>query len=240
MIRSLALIVVLGFTAFSIAAPKPVPSSVDKDERAARPTLNRPIADLRLQGVALTDALDFLRDTTGANVHVNWKALEAAGVAKDTPITTRLTNIPLRKALTYVLAEADAANTITWYLDGGVIEVTTRELADKVMITRVYPVDDLLVEVPDFIGPQFDLQQASQSSSSRGGGGGSSLFSSTNNNTQPGATKSDRANSLVQLITETIRPDIWRSNGGTASITYFNGMLVVTAPRSVHEAIAGR
>jgi hypothetical protein len=41
------------------------------------------------------------------------------------------------------------------------------------------------------------------------------------------------------MIRETIRPEIWRENGGTASIRYYNGHLVVTAPRSVHEALGG-
>jgi hypothetical protein len=32
---------------------------------------------------------------------------------------------------------------------------------------------------------------------------------------------------------------VWRQNGGPASIRFFNGTLIVTAPRSVHEAIGG-
>ena len=34
-----------------------------------------------------------------------------------------------------------------------------------------------------------------------------------------------------------IQPDIWHVNGGLAGIRYFNGSLIVTAPRSVHEAL---
>jgi hypothetical protein len=37
----------------------------------------------------------------------------------------------------------------------------------------------------------------------------------------------------------TIQPDVWTLNGGTASVRYFNGSLVVSAPRSVHEALGG-
>ena len=49
----------------------------------------------------------------------------------------------------------------------------------------------------------------------------------------------DGADQLVTLIRETIRPTIWKENGGTAAIRYYNGNLIVTAPRSVHEAIGG-
>lgn len=247
--RRFTTIVALGSLGLCLAtAPVPVNTPAERaEQRSARPVLNRPIPELRLQGVSLIDALDFLRDTTGANIHVNWRALEEAGISKDAPVTTRLTNVPLRKALSYVLAEAAAGQSdLTWYVEGGVIEVTTRDLADRVMITRVYTVEDLLMEVPDFVGPQFDLQNASQQATSGGGGGGGggqSLFGSNNGSAggeQTRVTKDERGEGLVQLITETVRPDIWRANGGPASIRHFRGMLIVTAPRSVHEAIAGR
>jgi hypothetical protein len=41
------------------------------------------------------------------------------------------------------------------------------------------------------------------------------------------------------MIRETVRPEIWRENGGAASIRFYNGNLIVTAPRSVQEAIGG-
>ena len=55
----------------------------------------------------------------------------------------------------------------------------------------------------------------------------------------PGKTRDERGDELVTLITETVRPEIWAVNGGTATIRYFRGSLVVTAPRSVHEALGG-
>jgi hypothetical protein len=52
-------------------------------------------------------------------------------------------------------------------------------------------------------------------------------------------TKQERADDLVTLVRETIRPEIWKENGGTAAVRYYNGNLIVTAPRSVQEAIGG-
>jgi hypothetical protein len=43
----------------------------------------------------------------------------------------------------------------------------------------------------------------------------------------------------VDLIVQTVYPNMWVQNGGKASIRFFNGNLIVTAPRSVHEAIGG-
>jgi hypothetical protein len=62
---------------------------------------------------------------------------------------------------------------LTFYIDDGVIEITTTEIADNAMYTVVYPVQDLLVEPPPFIEPpQFDLSYASSRGSAGGGSGG--------------------------------------------------------------------
>ncbi|MBV8781493.1 MAG: hypothetical protein JO353_08860 [Phycisphaerae bacterium] len=44
---------------------------------------------------------------------------------------------------------------------------------------------------------------------------------------------------MIDLIEAIVRPDIWKAKGGPADIRFFNGSLIVTAPRSVHEAIDG-
>jgi uncharacterized membrane protein YgcG len=215
--------------------------------------LSARLPELNFQGVTFGDALDFIRDVSGANITVNWKALEAAGVTKDAQVNLHLTSITLRKALQTLMTEAAGGDAITYVVDQGVIEITTRDLADHMMVTRVYPVDDLLMEIPDFNNaPQFSLD-ASQNQGSQGGGGGSGggvggvsnqLFNGggatgANGNAQPVKTKTERAQDLVNLIEAVVSPDIWKDNGGTASIKYFNGMLVVTAPRSVQESIGG-
>src|SRR3954447_25108674 len=74
----------------------------------ARRALNRVLPDLNLTGVTINDAIEFLRDVSGTNVHVNWPALEAVGVSKETPVNVRLRNVSLRKVLTLVLNESSA------------------------------------------------------------------------------------------------------------------------------------
>ena len=41
---------------------------------------------MNFSGVAFADVIDFLRDVSGANIHVDWKILEAAGIGKDAPV----------------------------------------------------------------------------------------------------------------------------------------------------------
>ena len=259
--RSLAIAVVAGLSALYIPTG---PAKAANANATARYQLNSSLPEVKFDGVALGDALDFLRDVSGINLTVNWKALEAAGVTKDMPVTLRLRNISARKALEMVLAEAGGSSTLTYDVDEGVVEVTTKELADQRMYTKVYPIEDLIMEIPDFTdAPIFDLTSLSNQANGGGmggvgggvgggggygggGGGGQSggLFGNNSNSQsrqqqQTGKTKQERAQELVDLIRSTITPDVWVENGGKAAIRYWSGNLIVTAPRSVHEAIGG-
>jgi hypothetical protein len=211
---------------------------------AARP-LDRVLPEMKFTGVTFGDAIDFVRDVAGVNIHVNWKALEQENVTADTPVNIRLRGVPLRKVLSLLLSEASGSDALTYFVDEGVVEITTRELADKKVYTKIYPVDDLVMEIPEFnSAPDFNLQATTQQGSQGGGGGsGQSIFgqggsgSTRDQERQTTTTREERGEQLVQLIMDAVRPEIWAANGGTATIRYFRGNLVVTAPRSVHEAI---
>ena len=251
------------------SSPSPVMAA------SARQALNQRMPEVKFQGQSLRDCMDFIRDVSGANIHVNWRALEAAGVTGDTPVYVRLRDVPLRKVLNVLLSEAAPGTNLTYYSSEGVIEVTTSEIADAEMVTKVYPVEDLLIEVPDFNNaPDFSLFLSQTGGSGGGGGGGGSMgggggygggggglggggggFGGGGGGLGGGGggfggggggltqekirTKQERADDLVTLIRETIRPEIWKENGGTAAVRYYNGNLIVTAPRSVQEAIGG-
>jgi hypothetical protein len=206
--------------------------------------LNLVLPDVNFQGVALSDAFEYVRDVTNINLHVDWKSLEAAGVDKGAPVNIRLRNVPIRKLLGLLLNEAGGQGgaLLTFYADENIVEVTTREVADKLMITRVYPIEDLIVEIPDFAGPSLNITENNQGSGGRGGGGGGGggILNGQGGNrdqNEKQLTRAERAQQLIEVIQETIQPDIWQANGGTAAIRFFNGSLIVTAPRSVHEAL---
>src|ERR1700712_4700759 len=137
--------------------------------KTSKQQLSQSLPEVRFQSVTLGDAIDFLRDVTGANIAVNWKAIDALGVNRETQVNLHVSGITLRKALDMTLTEAAGGDALTLYVDEGVISIIPRELADRSMVTRIYPVEDLLMEVPDFTdAPQLSLNQ----SQSQGGGGG--------------------------------------------------------------------
>ncbi len=211
---------------FALSIALPVSSA---PQRPAAPSRG---AEIKFDGIGLAESIDFLRDLTGANIHVQWKALEEVGVTRDAPVNVHFRSLTLGKALTLILSSASGKNELAFVSDGNVIEITTRALADKKLYTRVYPVDDLLLQIPDFDdAPATGLANASSS------GRANAPPSKRSNPNEKSLTRAERAEDLVTLIRETIRPDIWRENGGPASIRCFRGNLVITAPQSVHEAI---
>jgi hypothetical protein len=247
-----------------------------REAQAARQpaqALERRLPEVHFNNVALVDAIEFLRDTSGANIHVNWRALDEVGVDRDDTVNLRLRGVTLRKTLELILAEA-GTGLLTFHLDDGVIQITTREMADRHLFTRVYNVEDLLVEVPNFVPPAgmmgggamggggFGTGGGTRGGGGRtgggfgggggggfgggatgggafGGGGGIGGTTGAGGMAMDARTKAERGQELVEMIIDTVNPEIWVENGGPASIRYWNGNLIVTAPRSVHEAIGG-
>jgi hypothetical protein len=236
-----------------IFADPPTPATdskpVSRGNNGVRHALDHALPAVKFDATPLSDVIEFLADATTSNFSVDWKALDAAHVAKDTPITLRMSSdVPLRKVLSMVLDQAAGAGVLTFYVDEGVIEITSQEASDKVLYSRIYPIQDLLFQPQDFTdAPKLDLQQAGQGQSAGGGGGGGAggagqgqgIFTNgnTTNNTDQKNSQTDRANEIIKLITDTVKPELWQVNGGTATISFFRGNLIVNAPRSIHQQL---
>src|SRR4051794_984185 len=80
------------------------PAAPPRSGGGATRSLNRVLPEMKFDGIAFSEAVDFLRDVTGANLHVNWKALESVGVTKETPVNLRLRQVSLRKVLGLMLS----------------------------------------------------------------------------------------------------------------------------------------
>ena len=231
----LSLAISPAFAADTAALPLPESSP----PVTARAALNLSIPQINVDSIPFSHVIDYLRDFSGANIVVNWKTLEAAGIAKDTPITLQVRNVSFEKLLELTLNQAGPSTRLVYTISQNILEITTQEEADAHMVTRAYDVNELLMpETLDKAPPNLDLSAVASASGSSGGGGGTSIFNNnTQNNQSPNVTVQARADALMNVIRSVVRPEIWRENGGTASIQYILGELIITAPISVHEAI---
>jgi general secretion pathway protein D len=232
------------------------------------------------------EIIDELQTGQGVNITVNWNDVEAVGVERAQPITLKFpSEVKFRKVLREVLDQASGGETPLGFIPrDGVIKVATQATLDKEKYPNVYPIDDLLISVPEFEGPRVDITGQGGGGGGGGGvqggggggggglgggGGGGGLGGGAGGGQGGGAggglgnipglgagaqnpftgggeeegeedsqSKEERVTDLLDLIRNTIDPDSWKENGGTAAIAELSGQLVVTQTASNHSQIA--
>jgi type II secretory pathway component GspD/PulD (secretin)/tetratricopeptide (TPR) repeat protein len=197
----------------------------DTEDAALQAQLDRHLPELRFNANGLSDVIEFLRDVTGANIYVDWAALERASIAKDAPVTARLRDIKFSKALELIFKSVegeDDDHKLGYTLDEGVITISTKKELNKNTVTRRYDINDLLFVAPDYTNaPQLSLQTAGQGQTAGGGGGGAQqgqgLFNNTGGQQNPQQQGQDRANRVDEIkkyITDNVDTNTWKDNGG--------------------------
>jgi hypothetical protein len=202
----------------------PAGASATADERAAPylPPATRPDEHVRGQldqviaGVSVTNApldqvLADLARASGVNVHVHWRALEAAGIAADMPVTLNLRQLPASRVLTHVLEEAGGGNVALRYrIEQGVVEVSTAEELSTYTVTRIYDVRDL---IEDVLARDRRLNGAGAKK-----------------------TEEDAVNETVNMLREAVEPGTW---DGPPLAHHFAGHLIVTRSPEVQDKLLG-
>jgi beta-lactamase regulating signal transducer with metallopeptidase domain len=197
-----------------------------KEDIAIIDRLDRRLPEINFDGVGLSDVVDFLRDVSGANIFVNWKALEAAGVDRTAPVSARLRDIKFAKALTVLLDSVQAREPLGYHVEDGVITISTQADLEKDTVTRVYDVRDLMVPIPDYDPPpvqdmNFDGPKPAEKPPVP-----------LEKEAAAERTRSEQIDALTRLIQETIDPDAWKK---VARLRELQGQLIVTAPPRLHE-----
>jgi len=227
----------------------------DSDDAALQALLDRHLPDLRFNANSLSDVIDFLRDATGANIYVDWAALERASIARDAPVTAKLHDIKFSKALELIFKSVngeDEDHQLGYSLDEGVITITTKKELSKNTVTRRYDINDLLFVPTDTTNaPDLSLQNAGQGQSGGGGqgggaqGGGQSLFNNTNtnnNNNNNGQDRTNRVAEITKFITDNVDTTTWKDNGGdvgTISSSPLRAVLLITQTPEAHRKVQG-
>jgi hypothetical protein len=101
---------------------------VKEGDQAVEAELERLMPEFKTSDYGLSNMIAFLGDLTGTNIVVNWPALEAVGVTKETPITARLKDVTISKALELILDNAAGGpGKLGYVIDGGVIRISTAD-----------------------------------------------------------------------------------------------------------------
>ncbi len=186
------------------------------------------------------EALEWWTAATRVPVVVGWAAMEREGIDPQTPVAVDLTATPAHRVLAMLARQASAEAELVWDVEPGYVHLMTRAQAGRMPVVAVYDVMDLLMETPDFRDvPSFDLGEVL-------GGGGSGrgqrrLFgddAGSDGRERP-LTRRERGERLAQLVRDTIEPTLWDERGGTGghSVRYWNGRLIVRAPKYVQRQI---
>lgn len=210
--------------------------------------LDMNVPRLKCPGESFEDVINFLREYSGANFYVNWRALEAAGIERTATVTLDLKNVSVRKALELLLSDVGGGATELGYImSSGVIMISTQEELNKDKQTRVYQISDLVHRVPNFIGERVKVDSigsAVSSGSSSGGGSSEGLFGDSSGEDaaesgreEANMTKGEAISALIELIKSTIDPGNWRPDGEIGSISTFNNNLVITQTSENHRRI---
>ena len=208
-------------------------SSASKEDQAVQALLDHRLPTVQLPQVPLADAIDFLRDITSANILVNWKALEADGIDKQTQVTATLHDVKFSKVLDIILQQAGGGK-LAYTIDEGVITISTADELNKAVLTRVYDITDLL------INPNFDptIQNVASGSAQVGNGGGTAQLQV--NTTTNQANREQQLMDIKKKIENTVEFSSWKDNdpNGYGQIDDFNNQLIITQTSDVHNKIA--
>lgn len=208
----------------------------------AEAQLERPVGELRIEGANFEQALDILRQRTGARITVDRQAIESghddlpAALAR--PLDLHVRDMTLEQVLGRLCKAADAG-ALAYTADGDQIVVTTPAGLARYTCVLVYDIRDMLPPpgLPSrrsYVSGNglFGTQQQTQ---------GNSLFGSQQQSQAAwvGTTREDLAEDITQAITDLITPDEWADNGGIiGSIRQVGGRLIIRQTPANHRKIA--
>ncbi len=217
----------------------------EKDAPTTRPivtaaeALGRPLARAEFRAMPLEDFSEWVARRGEINVIVRWKALEKAGVTRDAAVTLKLRRTTLRGALVAALDTlSPAGERLAFETSENILTISTQRDFDSRLVTRSYDVQYLVARAEDFSGWGPDWSEIGSGRARQG-----TLRFSRSSSAGDGADAAvpqNMVDALIHAITQTIRPETWRVNGGKGTIRYFRGQLVIRNTVEVHRILRGQ
>jgi len=197
-----------------------------------------------LEDARLEDVLMFVEQAGNLAMDVAWiDTANPIGLDPAAPITVNARNMTIQSLLESALDRAgDEFNEATWQLTPeGILEIGPKERLNAKRTVKLYDINDLLFVIPNFTDvPELDLDAVLQQSGGRGGGGGGRGVFRVEEQDDLEPDEEARAEEIVEIITTTVEPEQWQVNGGSgASVRFYRGALLVSAPDYIHRQLGG-
>jgi general secretion pathway protein D len=227
-----------------------------EEDREVKRLLQRKQPQLEFDGIGFEKVVRFLREVSGVSIHVNWAALEIAGIQRTSEVNVNLTSVTLEKALEVILSDLSASTgglaSLDYIIDDGVVTISTKQKLSEPewRSTEVYDIRDMIMPIRDFDSPDLNLGQIDDvddggGTGTGGGGDDGGIFGGDDDdddddgdNNDDQVTRQELINNIMNLIETTIDPNSWPPAGGTiGSMEEHNGQLVITQTRKNHEEI---
>ena len=134
--------------------------------------LQQPVA-VNFKGMTLGEAGDYFRVLLNENVRIDEQSLSDQGISSDEEVALELTNVPAKVALDKLL-ENVAGVPLSYIIENEVLTITTRDISDERLETRLYPLSGILYELPEELFPRRrqDWDNGVGHTWGMGGGGG--------------------------------------------------------------------
>jgi len=229
-----------GTTAISSSRATVIP------QRATAIRLMRPVT-VEFEDQRLEDVINFVAELTGADIDAKYLDDRATeGLDPDQLVSVAVENVTALRLLEMVLERSQSEFSTggnSWqFTDLGTLEIGPKERLNARKRLEIYPIGDMIFHVPNYSeAPELDLEQILQSGGGGGGGGGQSPFEDSQGQDEfEPVDEEATSQEIMDIIRELIEPEQWRLNGGdAASMRYWRGNLIVTAPDYVHRQING-
>jgi len=131
-------------------------------DRLVRQQLDAKLTKFCSEDVELVPAIQFFRDVSGADIRVDWRALEAAGLKPDTGFFVNIGSMTIGKALEIVLDSFPSKESrIAYVIRDGAVMISTEDDLRRQKVFRVYDVRDLIAYIRRHEGPDAEPGDAS-------------------------------------------------------------------------------
>ena len=205
-------------------------------DQTLRKALERSAGSVDYRDLPLAEVFEDIARRGDFNLDVNYRALEALGIDRNTPVTLRLRDVSFSRLLRQVIESvAPPPSLLDYTARDGVVTVTSKEAINQDVYSKVYDIRDLLIVLTPVEVQSQEFGQVQQAG--RGSAQNPFTGSSSNSPEDLEDQQEELLEELVELMQQTIAPDSWISAGGNASVNDFNGTLIVTQTDENHRRI---